>query len=57
MERNKNEMNSNAEIFNNTRDELIKYPCPINRKIVDVDYCFDCVASQGCDIYATMLDE
>lgn len=40
-----------------TEDELIKYPCPMTRKIVDINYCFDCDLSQGCDIYATMLDE
>lgn len=40
-----------------TDDELIKYPCPLTRMIVDINYCFDCRISQGCDIYATMLDE
>lgn len=37
--------------------EKIEFYCPATGDLVTTEDCFDCHRNQGCDVYATMLDE
>lgn len=38
-------------------DDLIRYHCPRDYKITDINNCFECEHSGSCDVYSIMLDE
>lgn len=37
--------------------EKIEFYCSATGNMVTLEDCFDCHRNQGCDMYATMLDE
>jgi len=49
-------MNNENEYY--SYDRNLKFHCPENHKLTQVDYCqCYCKKKNTCDIYATMLDE